>query len=164
MKEITVSHSKPKNAGRKKEEQLRRYPRSIALLDRIREKKSKVDLLRQRVSLLRLLTTDTSAHLREAPGSDSPDQQRIATLLSEIDGMEREIAAAEREVRLARLDAGVAISRICEPRAQKVLQLYYLEDKSWGSIAEEMSYSKTAVFSFREIGMTELENLLRQAA
>ena len=164
MKEIAVAHSQPKNAGQKKEEQLRRYPRSMALLDQIREKKRNVELLRQRVSLLRMLTTDTSAHLREVPGSDSPDQQRIATLMTEIDGVEREIAAAEREIRLARLDAGIAISRICEPRAQRVLQLYYLEDKSWGSIAEEMSYSKTAVFSFREIGMTEMENLLRQAA
>ncbi len=136
------------------------YPTTCEYLGQVRDADRRVEQLRERVMNLRMLTTDISVHYTDMPHSDSPDQQKILTILAQIDEMEREIAEAEASAKATRLDVGMTVCRLKDPSAQKVLLLHYLEGKKWKEVAEEIRYSVPRVYQFRDAGIQELDQIL----
>lgn len=135
-------------------------PAARAWLERPREAERNAERLRRRVENLRLLTTDTSSHLTGMPRTESPDLQRTASLLAEIDEAERALAAAEAEAEALRVETGVAVCRVPDPVQQRVLLLRYLEGRSIKDIAARISYSRTQTYRFHELGLAEIGKML----
>ena len=106
------------------------YPAALTFLGRYQTARRKVEWLRRQIFNLRRLTTDTSVHLTDMPHCDSPDQQKLLTILAEIDDLERQIPEAEREAERIRLDIGAGISRIENQVIQDILYDRYLDGKT----------------------------------
>jgi len=140
------------------------YPLAQKYLGRVREAERKVEQLEYRKANLRMLLTDTSVHLSDMPRSDSPDPQRHQTIHAEMDALEREIAAARQELEKIREETGMMICRLSRPTTQRVMLLYYFQNKrSWLEVAQELGYSKAQVFRYRNRGLAELEKMLEAA-
>lgn len=137
------------------------YPVACEYLCRVREAERHVAWLRQRVENMRMLLTDTSVHLTDMPHSDSPDMQKHETLHAEIDELEREIAEAEKAKEDIRIEVGRTVCRLSDPIIQRVLILHYLDGKRWKDVAVAIKYSVPRTHQFRDMGMKELDQLLR---
>lgn len=120
--------------------------------------------MKERVLNLRMLLTDTSVHLTDMPHSDSPDLQKHETLHAEIDELEREITVAEKSKQEVVTEVGMMLTRLQDPLGQCALILYYLEKKRWTEVTEKMQFSIAQTYRFRDVGLAELEKLLRTAA
>jgi len=140
------------------------YPLAQKYLGRVREAERKVEQMEFRKANLRMLLTDTSVHLSDMPRSDSPDPQRHQTIHAEMDALEREIAAARQELEKIRDETGMMVCRLSRPTTQRVMLLYYFQNKrSWLEVAQELGYSKAQVFRYRDEGFAELEKMLKAA-
>ena len=137
------------------------YPRTQAVLDRLRSAERKAEMLRDRKNLLRMLTTDTSAHLTWTPNSSSSDQQKIQTALAEIDELDSKITAAEEALQAIRLDTAAMFCGISHPYSRKVLLMYFFDHKTWRTIARELNYGIKAIHRFRRKGLEEMETILK---
>ncbi len=140
------------------------YPMAQGYLGQIRDAERNVERMKERVLNLRMLLTDTSVHLTDMPHSDSPDLQKHETLHAEIDELEREIAVAEKSKQEVVTEVGMMLTRLQDPLGQRALILYYLEKKCWTEVAEKMQFSIAQTYRFRDVGLAELEKLLRSAA
>ncbi len=139
------------------------YPMACEYLGRVRDADRHVEWLRERKDNLQMLLTDTSVHYTDMPHSDSPDLQKHQTIQAEIDEMEREIKEAEAAAADTRLEVGRTVCRLSDPVIQRILLLYYLENKSWRDVAGEMNYSPAQTYRYRDVGYAELEKLLKAA-
>ena len=135
------------------------YPLARAYLGRVQNAQKKVDWLRQQAANLRMLTTDTSVHYTSMPHSDSPDQQKLLTILAEIDELERQIPAAESAVSAIRLEVGETICRIPDHTIQGLLRDRYLEGKSWKEISKGLGYQISQTYLLHRQGLASLEKL-----
>ena len=139
-----------------------RYPHARALLEKVRKAERKVELLRQRVANLRMLTTNTTVRLTGMPRSGSPDQQRLATLLAEIDEKERELQEAEMAALAIRHEAVKSINRISNPLLQQIILLHDLEGKSWNDIPASIGYGRSQAFRCYDSGLAALDRILAE--
>ena len=131
-------------------------------LGRARAAMKRVEMLEERKANLRWLCTDTANHLRETPGNHGADLQKNERLIAEIDSVERELEEARREAENIRNEIGIMICKISEPLAQKILMLYYLENKTWTEVAGRTKYGLTQTLRYRDMGYNEIENLLEE--
>ncbi len=125
-------------------------------LNRVREAKRRMEKLQARADNLRSLLTDTAVHISDMPHGESPDRQKDQTIQAEIDEIERRIAELKTETEALRQEIGMTICRIPDPVSQKVLMLFYLENKNWREIAEEIRYSETKIYRLRDLGYEKL--------
>ena len=136
------------------------YPAAREYLGKARKAKRAVEQLEERLANLRMLITDTSSHTtRERTGHDS-DQQKMVTLLAEIDCTERDLEEAKKKAEEIRLEVGMMICKLSDPITQKIMILHYLEDKNWNETAYQIHYSKRQVFRFRKTGYEEIQKML----
>ena len=131
-------------------------------LGRARTAMKRVEMLEERKANLRWLCTDTANHLRETPGNHGADLQKNERLIAEIDSVERELEEARREAENIRNEVGIMICKVSEPLAQKILMLYYLENKTWTEVAGRTKYGLTQTLRYRDMGYNEIENLLEE--
>ena len=138
------------------------YPLAKAFLERVREAERKVSSLEMRIENLRMLLTGRTVQLSDMPHSDSPDQEKMATLFADIDELEREKAQAEAEAEAIRIEVGRMICRLSDPLAQKVLMLHYLEHLNWRAVTEKSHLCISQVYQHRNQGYAELEKSLTE--
>ena len=144
----------------KKEDEQQSYPLARAYLGKVKTAEQKVKLLEMRIENMRLLLTGTSVQLSDLPRSDSPDQEKMATVYAEIDELEREKAQAEEEMAEIRMETGRMICKACKPNNQQILILLYLQHSSWNEITEKLSLNRTTCFQRRNDGLEDLERFL----
>ena len=142
-----------------------KFPLAREYLGRARKVKAQMNLLKQRIENLRMMTTDTSVHFaKDRVRHDSADRDKLQTLTAQIDEMERELEGLEQILEDIRLKIGIMICRLSDPFAQRVLIMHYLEYKSWRGIAREVGYSHAQIFRYRDAGLEEVEGILGQFA
>ena len=129
-------------------------------LGRARAAMKRVEMLEERKANLQWLCTDTANHLRETPGNHGADLQKNERLIAEIDSVERELEEARREAENIRNEIGIMICRISNPLTQKILMLYYLENKTWNDVAGLIKYGVAQMHRYRESGYVEIEKML----
>ena len=137
------------------------YPLARAYLGRVQDAYRQVEQLSQQIANLRMLTTDTSVHLTDMPHADSPDQQKLLTILAEIDELEGTLTDVRAQANVIRLYVGKGISRINNRNTQKVLMRHYCDRITWEAVAAELKWSLASIYRHRNSGLAELEKLLR---
>ena len=131
-------------------------------LGRARAAMKRVEKLEERKANLRWLCTDTANHLRETPGNHGADLQKNERLIAEIDSVERELEEARLDAENVRNEIGIMICKISEPLAQKILMLYYLENKTWKEVAGLIKYGMTQMLRYKDYGYAEIEKMLEE--
>jgi len=139
------------------------YPMACEYLGRVRDAERNVERMKERMLNMRMLLTDTSVHLTDMPHSDSPDLQKHETIYAAIDELEREIKKSEKEADDIRAEIGLTVCKLSDPLSQRALIYHYLQGMSWREAAEQMKFSQTQVYRFRDAGYAELEEMLKAA-
>ena len=118
----------------------------------------------RRLSDLRQLAGQVTSSLGRDPVSGSADVHKLDGTIAKIVDMEREINGEIDRLVDAKREAMAVIRQVKHPDQQLVLELRYLDFKSWPSIAEEMGLSPRWVQTLHERALAAVENIFSQKA
>ena len=118
----------------------------------------------RRLSDLRQLAGQVTSSLGREPVSGSADMHKLDGTIAKIVDMEREINEDIDRLVDAKREAMAVIRQVEHPDQQLVLELRYLDFKSWPSIAEEMELSPRWVQTLHERALAAVENIFSQKA
>lgn len=118
----------------------------------------------RRLSDLRQLAGRVTSSLGGEPVSGSADVQKLDGTIAKIVDMEREINEDIDRLVDAKREAMAVIRQVEHPDQQLVLELRYLDFKSWPAIAEEMGLSPRWVQTLHERALAAVENIFSQKA
>ena len=102
------------------------------------------------------MLTERAVHMNQVRVCCSADQKN-ERLIAQIDELEREKAAAEKERDRIYGEVQAAIVLIREPKAQEILIRHYLDGLNWSETAREVKYSRRQMIRYREMGYAEIE-------
>ncbi len=118
----------------------------------------------RRLSDLRQLAGQVTPSLGREPVSGSADVHKLDGTIAKIVDMEREINEEIDRLVEAKCESMAVIRQVEHPDQQLVLELRYLDFKSWPSIAEEMGLSPCWVQTLHERALAAIENIFSQKA
>lgn len=116
----------------------------------------------RRLSDLRQLAGQVTSSLGREPVSGSADVHKLDGTIAKIVDMEREINEEIDRLVDTKREAMAVIRQVKHPDQQLVLELRYLDFKSWSSIAEEMGLSPRWVQTLHERALAAVENIFSQ--
>lgn len=118
----------------------------------------------RRLSDLRQLAGRVTSSLGREPVSGSADVHKLDGTIAKIVDMECEINEDIDHLVDAKRETMSVIRQVEHPDQQLVLELRYLDFKSWPSIAEEMGLSPRWVQTLHERALATVENIFSQKA
>lgn len=118
----------------------------------------------RRLSDLRQLAGRVTSSLGREPVSGSADVHKLDGTIAKIVDMEREINEDIDRLVDAKREAMAVIRQVEHPDQQLVLELRYLDFKSWPAIAEEMGLSLRWVQTLHERALAAVENIFSHKA
>lgn len=116
----------------------------------------------RRLSDLRQLAGRVTSSLGREPVSGSADVHKLDGTIAKIVDMECEINEEIDRLVDAKRESMAVIRQVEHPDQQLVLELRYLDFKSWPSIAEEMGLSPRWVQTLHERALAAVENIFSQ--
>ncbi|WP_019543959.1 DUF1492 domain-containing protein, partial [Selenomonas bovis] len=116
----------------------------------------------RRLSDLRQLAGQVTSSLGREPVSGSANVHKLDGTIAKIVDMECEINEEIDRLVDAKREAMAVIRQVKHPDQQLVLELRYLDFKSWPSIAEEMGLSTRWVQTLHERALATVENIFSQ--
>ena len=134
--------------------------RARAYLSRVYRMEREVNWKCEQIAALGEMATSATARLGRMPRSDSPDLQRMETLVCRIADLKRELKADESALEAARVDTALMILKIPGERCQRLLTERYLQSRSWKEIADALGYSLSHTFGLHEDALCRMEALL----
>ena len=118
----------------------------------------------RRLSDLRQLAGQVTSSLGREAVSGSADVHKLDGTIAKIVDMEREINEEIDRLVDAKRESMAVIRQVKHPDQQLVLELRYLDFKSWPAIAEEMGLSPRWVQTLHERALAAVENIFSQKA
>ena len=118
----------------------------------------------RRLSDLRQLAGRVTSSLGREPVSGSADVHKLDGTIAKIVDMECEINEEIDRLVDAKRESMAVIRQVEHPDQQLVLELRYLDFKSWPAIAEEMGLSPRWVQTLHERALVAVENIFSQKA
>nr|DAH84028.1 MAG TPA: Protein of unknown function (DUF1492) [Caudoviricetes sp.] len=118
----------------------------------------------RRLSDLRQLAGRVMSSLGREPVSGSADVHKLDGTIAKIVDMECEINEDIDHLVDAKRETMSVIRQVEHPDQQLVLELRYLDFKSWPAIAEEMGLSPRWVQTLHERALAAVENIFLQKA
>lgn len=123
---------------------------------RIKWKKAQVEQLRE-------LSTGCSTQISDMPRSDSPNLQRLETLVCKIADMDAEIKQDEVALANAKIELALMICKVPNEAQQMILTERYLHGHSWQRLMDEMGLCRSYTFRLHESALCAVEALLTKA-
>ena len=109
-----------------------------------------------RIDTLRRFAQQLTAPLQEVKIKSSPDPARFQALLAEAADEEQELKKLEDERVQAVTEAVLAFSALPDERMIRIMELRYLEERSWEEIVEEMWISESRMFKLHKAAVAAL--------
>ena len=113
------------------------------VIRRPRDLRKEMERKQTRIDTLRRFAQQLTAPLQEVKIKSSPDPARFQALLAEAADEEQELKKLEEERVQAVTEAVLAFSALPDERMIRIMELRYLEERSWEEIAEEMYMSES---------------------
>ena len=125
-------------------------------LGRARELRREIDNKQRRIQTLRDMATSTTGTMSDMPRSDSPNLQRMETVLLKAADLEMEVAGDMARLDEIKQEITAAISELTEYREQEVLYYRYVECMPWAAIATECGYHRRTIMKRHEDGIAHV--------
>ena len=109
-----------------------------------------------RIETLRDMATSTTAAVSDMPRSDSPNLQRMETVLCKVADLESEIAQERAAMETAKAEITAALSELADYREQQVLFNRYVECMPWAAVAMECGFHLRTVRRQHDSGVEHL--------
>ena len=130
------------------------YLSRVGELDRqIRLKKSKLEILRDALSLRSPVMTDM-------PKAPSPSLQSMEDRLCNILALEDEIKVMEQEMSMLKMEVMSMIGKIDNAEMQMVLIHYFLKLLTTAQVCRELHYSRGWLLKLKSSAIEEMERVL----
>ena len=130
------------------------YLSRVGELDRqIRLKKSKLEILRDALSLRSPVMTDM-------PKAPSPSLQSMEDRLCNILALENEIKVMEQEMSMLKMEVMSMIGKIDNAEMQMVLIHYFLKLLTTAQVCRELHYSRGWLLKLKSSAIEEMERVL----
>ena len=131
-------------------------------LGQARELQAGIANKRHRIEMLRNMATSTTGTMSDMPRSDSPNLQRMETVLCKAADLEMEVAGDMARLVEAKQEITAAIGELSEYREQEVLYYRYVECMPWAAIATECGYHRRTIMKRHEDGVVHLAMALEK--
>lgn len=115
-----------------------------------------IERKRLRIDTLRHFAEHLTSPLREVRVKSSPDPTRMQALLAEAADEEKQIPLLEAELEQALSAAAIVISTLPDIRLIELMELRYLEGRSWEETASIIGYSPSQTFKLHRTAMSLL--------
>ena len=126
------------------------------VIRRPKDLRKEMERKQTRIDTLRRFAQQLTAPLREVKVKSSPDPARFQALLAEAADEEQELKKLEEERMPAVTEAVLAFSALPDERMIRIMELRYLEERSWEEIAEEMWISESRMFKLHKAAVAAL--------
>ena len=136
------------------ERQTRKY------LNQVRYLEQALAWKKQQIAALRQMTTNATAKLSDMPRSDSPNLQRLETLICKIADLEQEVQADYVALESTRIQLTLTILNLPNMLHQQLLTERYLQNRSWKEIAGILGYSTSHIFRLHDDALCDIQQLL----
>ena len=140
--------------------QMNEESRAKEFLSRVGRIERRLKWKKTQVESLRDLASGCSAQISDMPRSDSPNLQRLETLVCKIADMDAAIKQDKADLAAAKIDLALMICRVPNELQQAILTARYMECKTWSTVIEETGISRSGVFSHHEDALCRIESLL----
>ena len=129
-------------------------------LGRVRKLRNGIENKMLRIETLRDMATSTTAAVSDMPRSDSPNLQRMETVLCKVADLEREIAQDRAAMETAKAEITAALSELEDYREQQALYGRYVECNAWAAIAKDCGFHIRTVQRQHDAGIEHLAVLM----
>ena len=128
-------------------------------MEGIKEQDGRVRMMREELHTVRE-RLDISGVNYENTGTSSATKKTdsMAELIAEMVDYESELKGEECRLATMRLKAVSCINKLTDSRERDVLRRWYLLHQSEDEIRKAMGYSQSMIYSFRQRGLSHLEN------
>lgn len=125
-------------------------------LERVRVLRRGIKRKQGKIRFLREMATSTTATISDMPRSDSPNLQRMETVLCKAADLERELAEDKATLAAVKEEITEAICDLDEYKEQQALFGRYVECREWEDIAKACGYHKRTVQRHHDAGVEHL--------
>lgn len=129
-------------------------------LGRVRKLRNGIENKMLRIETLRDMATSTTAAVSDMPRSDSPNLQRMETVLCKVADLESEIAQDRAAMETAKAEITAALSVLEDYREQQALYGRYVECNAWAAIAKDCGFHIRTVQRQHDAGIEHLAVLM----
>ena len=126
------------------------------VIRRPKDLRKEMERKQTRIDTLRRFAQQLTAPLQEVKIKSSPDPARFQALLAEAADEEQELKKLEEERVQAVTEAVLAFSALPDERMIRIMELRYLEERSWEEIAEEIWISESRMFKLHKAAVAAL--------
>ena len=131
-------------------------------LGRVRMLRNRIENKMLRIETLRDMATNTTSQVSDMPRSDSPNLQRMETVMCKVVDLEREIAEDRDAMEEAKEQIAAALCELDDYREQRVLYERYVECAAWAAIIVECGYARSSVYRYHDTGIEHLAVILER--
>ena len=126
------------------------------VIRRPKDLRKEMERKQTRIDTLRRFAQQLTAPLQDVKIKSSPDPARFQALLAAAADEEQELKTLEEERVQAVTEAVLAFSALPDERMIRIMELRYLEERSWEEIAEEMWISESRMFKLHKAAVAAL--------
>ena len=129
-------------------------------LNRVHRMERKLRWKREQITALRDMAASATMRISDMPRTDSPNLQRMETLVCKVADLEQEVLAEVVALEATRIDTALMICNLPNEQHQQLLTERYLRGRGWKEIADAMGYSLSHMFRLHEDALCHMEVLL----
>ena len=111
---------------------------------------------KRRIQTLRDMATSTTGTMSDMPRSDSPNLQRMETVLCKAADLEFEVDVDKARLDLLKADITEVLSDLEDFREQQVLYARYVAGMEWNSIATECGCARATAIRHHHSGLSHI--------
>ena len=121
-----------------------------------RQIRREIERKQMRIETLCRFAEHLTSPLKEITVKSTPDPTRMQALLAEAADEEKQLPLLEAELDRALTAAAITVSTLPDTRLVRLMELRYLEGRSWEEVAAEMGYSQSQMFKLHRAAMSLL--------
>ena len=122
-----------------------------------RELRREIERKQIRIETLRRFAEHLTSPLKEITVKSTPDPTRMQALLAEAADEEKQLPLLETELDRALTDAAITVSTLPDTRLVRLMELRYLECRSWEDVAAALGYSQSQMFKLHRHALALLQ-------
>lgn len=116
---------------------------------------------KRRIQMLRDMATSTTGTMSDMPRSDSPNLQRMETVLCKAADLEFEVDVDKARLDLLKADITEVLSDLEDFREQQVLYARYVAGMEWNSIATECGCARATAIRHHHSGLSHIAEIMK---
>ena len=127
------------------------------LLESYGNKTREIEALQNKIAEMRVLSERCTSMLHLAPGGNAYNDSRLEEFIARIDEMERRLGSLWEERGGIFIDIMNLLNAVPNEKYRRVLELRYLEMKTFNDIAAELIVSRPLVYKLHGGALEEAE-------